>query len=165
MKILIILCLTILLQANCTEENEALSNRLFYEASQESNALKQITLLERAMKACFSYELEVSLLGLEIEQSSSKEEKLKLYDALLESLSQIKNNDALVKAQQNKIHQAMALLYEQKSPELSLIYEQKVEAQNRVEEKKESHYGFWILFLVALLLWAFWDLVKKWGKS
>jgi hypothetical protein len=164
MKILIILCLTILLQANCTKENEEKADELFYEASQENTILRQIELLETALKVCFSYELEVSLLTLKVKQSSSDVEKLKLYDTLLESVSKIKNNDTLVKAYQKSVNKAIGLVHKKENPELSIVYEQKADAQEIVEEKEIQGYVGWILFFFALLLYPFLDLFKKRGK-
>jgi len=155
MKILIILCLTIFLQANCTQKNIQKSDKLFYKATQTKSSVEQIELLEDALEACFSYELEVSLLGLKVEQSSSKEEKLKLYDQILESLSQIENNDALVKAQQKKVNRAIALLYKKENPELSMVYEQKADAQERDKAKSLKDYTLWMLFVFLLFVYAF----------
>lgn len=112
------------------------------------------------MKACFSCELEVSLLSVQMEQSSSNEEKLKLYDEMLESLSQIKSNDALITAQQNKINNAIALLYKKENPALSIVYEQKVDAQVTKEAKTLKDYTFWIVFVILLFLYAFSSLFR-----
>jgi len=163
MKILIILCLTLFLQADCSQEKMQQSDELFYEATQESHISKQINLLERALKACFSYELEVSLLRLKVEESDSKEEKLRLYDKMLESLSEIRSNDALVTEQQTEVNRAIALLYKNDDPKLFAIYEQKAEAQTTKREKSLKSYGFWIALALLLLVYIFFILFG--GKS
>ena len=161
MKILIILSLTIFLQANCSQKSIERSNELFYQANQARSAKRQIELLKMALKSCFSYEAEYSLLSLKVTQSATNEEKLRLYDKMLENLSQIENNDALVKAEQEKINHAIALLLKEENPNISAVYEQKANAQEKRKSVKE--YTLWILFAFLLFGYVFLGLFR--GKS
>ena len=164
MKFIYILLLSTVLNASCSQEETEASNAFFFQASEAKTLETQVELLQKSLEACFSYEVEVSLLLLKVDKSTKSKEKETLYDELLESLSNIENNDAMVKAMQKKINRELAKIYADKNPELSAIYEQKSDAQNEVEEQKEKNYLFWIVSLLALLLWALWDLLKKWGK-
>lgn len=155
MKILYVLLLSLILNANCTKEETEASNQLFFKASQEQSLDVQLGLLEKALEVCFSYEVEVSLLLLKVDKSTNKEEKEALYDQLLESLSNIENNDVMVKAEQKKINKALAKLHQEKNPELSIIYEQKSDVEEVTEVKTLKEYTWWILFAILLVGYGF----------
>lgn len=164
MKILYGLLISFFLHASCNEIEAKKANELFYEASQAKAISEQIVLLEDSLKLCFTYEVELTLFKLQAEQEEDKEKKLKLYDKALESVSQIKNNDDLVLREQNRINYMIGELHLANEPLIADVYRRKADAQKEVEEKEQKSYLFWIVSIVALLLWAFWDLLRKWGK-
>lgn len=164
MKIVYLLLISLFLNANCSQTEAKKANELFYEATQTKALTQQVKLLESSLKLCFTYEAELTLLTLQAEQVQDKEEKLKLYDKALESLSQIKNNDALVRAEQSRINKIIGKMYEKEQPLLSDIYRNKAEAQKEIQKKEEKNYLPWIVSLLLLVLWATWDLLKKWGN-
>ena len=166
MKIIIILCLTILLQANCIKENEEKSNELFYKANQEEVKTKQLALLKSSLEECFSYEVAYSVYNLEGEMSLDIEEKIKLYNQALESLSLIRQNDKMVLAEQNRLNLLIAKLYEPIDKKMSTIYKSKVEAISIPKKDSSSHLKY-ILFSLFLLfiLWSLQPLFKKLGKN
>jgi len=156
MKLLTILLLSTILNASCNEQNKEASSAFFFEATQAKTLERQIDLLQKSLDTCFSYEVEVSLLMLQATQSSDAN-KMKLYDKALKSLSQIKNNDALVLQEQNKINQLLAKLHESK--ELKAIYENKVIEPHNNQEQKTPYWAFILAMLV--ILWVLHGFLKK----
>ncbi len=157
MKIVYLLLLTLFLNASCNERDAKRANEIFYEATQSSHPIE---LLKESLKLCFTYEVEFTLLNLQAEQESNRSKKLKLYDKMLETLSQIESNDALVLSEQRRVNGVMAKMYEKDNPLLSNIYQEKAEPQTT----KEKNYLPWILIPLLLFLWAFWDFLKKLGN-
>ena len=161
MKIVYLLLISLFLNANCSKAEAKRANEFFTKATQSD---KPIELLKESLKLCFTYEVEFSLLNLQVEQSSSREEKLRLYDEMLETLSNIKSNDRLVISEQSRINRLIAKMYEKDTPLLSNIYKNKVEAQNDVKRgEPTNYYLFLILLFLLLFIWVFWDFLKKLG--
>lgn len=167
MKILIILYLTVFLQANCSQENTEKSNRLFYEANQEHLMTKQLELLKASLESCFSYEVAYSVYNLEAKMSSDIEQKIKLYNQALETLSLIENRDKLVLAEQNRLNLLIAKLYKPIDKKMSTLYKSKVEAISPPKQPRDFSYIKYILYLLFLLfiLWSLQPLLKKMGKK
>lgn len=164
MKIVYLMLISIFLNANCNSIEAKEANVFFYEATQTEVIREQLSLLEHSLKLCFTYEAKLTLLNLQAEQEPNKKKKLKLYDQALESLSQIKNNDDLVRSEQARINKLIAKIYEKNSPLLSDIYRKKANAQKEVESEDSTNYFWWIVSILVGFLWVFWDFVKKWGK-
>lgn len=159
MKFLIILLLSTVLNASCTQQETEASNTFFLQASQAKTLDLQIPLLQKSLKACFSYEVEASLLMLQAQQSSDAN-KIKLYNKALESLSNIQNNDMLVLKEQNRINQLLAKLYASTDKELSDIYKQKTIDPTTAQTPKNLDYWFYILISI-LAIWVILEFFKR----
>lgn len=164
-KVLYIISLTIILNANCTQSKLTEANELFYKANQTKETQTQIKLLKRSLKRCFTYEVKFTLLNLQVAQKENKKEKLKIYDEMLETLSLIENRDELVRSEQSRINRVISKIYETDTPLLSTLYQKKAEAQTKIYREKKRDYLPWIIALLLLFLWVFGDFFKNWGKS
>lgn len=164
-KVFYIISLSIMLNANCTQSKLTEANELFYKANQTEETQTQINLLKRSLKLCFTYEVQFTLLNLQVAQKENKKEKLKIYDEMLETLSLIENRDELVRSEQSRINRAISKIYETDTPLLSTLYQNKAEAQTKIYREKKRDYLPWIIALILLLLWVFGDFFKNWGKS
>ncbi len=161
MKALLIILISIFANATCTQEQYEKANRAFYEAGQSDKPLK---LLEESLKLCFTYEVEFTLLDLKAKAEPNLEKRLKLYNQALESLSLIENNDDLVRSEQSRINRVIAKFYEKDNPLVSDIYQNKAVSQNSVKQKANTpNHLPWIIVILLLSIWAFWDFIKKLG--
>lgn len=157
MKFFYIILLSISLHAECNEQQSQNANELFYEATQTQQFEKQKALLERSLSLCFTHEVKVSLLTLQAQATQDVKEKIKRYNEVLEHLSLIKNQNALVTTEQSRINQRLAKLHE--SEELKAIYENKVIEPHNNQEQKTPYWAFILAMLV--ILWVLNGFLKK----
>lgn len=157
MKIFYTILLSLSLHAECNEQQSQKANALFYQATQVQKLERQKTLLQDSLNHCFTHEVKVSLLTLQAETTPNVNDKIKLYNEVLEHLPLIKNQDALVTAEQSRINQLLAKLY--KNEELKAIYANKIIEPHNNQEQKTPYWAF--ILATLLILWVLHGFLKK----
>jgi len=153
--------LPILLGATCSKRELEHANRLFAQATHESNLKSQIKYLKDSLMYCFTYEVQYSLLILEVSTKLTREERIEHYNQALEVLSLIENQDTHVLQEQKRINQTLAQLYQESNDSLSAnIYQRK--AQQQVNDREKRHYyGWFYAFFLLLFGWGIYDLFRR----
>ena len=128
---------------------------------QEAQYYYNEALFEKALKACYSAEIEANILIIKAENEADIEKKIAYYKDALISISKFSDKEVLI-AEQNKLQKILSELYKPINQEVSDAYRDKV--RTVYKEKEEKNYLPWIISIALLLLWASWDLLRKWGK-
>ncbi len=149
------ICITSL-GATCTEKEIQISNHYYQLASQSACQKEQIRLIEKSLKACYAPEIDVTLLMIKAQNSSSIKEQIDLYKQALVSVSRFKDSE-LLRREQNRINLILSKLYTQTSPNIAKIYDEKIQnGISGMDSNKESHLWVWILF-AGLFVWSIWN--------
>jgi hypothetical protein len=134
------------LYPKCSNKNLTLAKEFFSRARDAKDIAKEMVLLEKSLNICFTYEVAYTLIMAKIEKSSSKKERVKLYNRALEILSKIDGKDSLVKEEQSRINKILANHYKDNSI-LFNIYNKKASS---FTEKEDSNFSY-ILISIALI--------------
>jgi len=128
---------------------------------QEAQDYYNEALFEKALESCYSAEIEANILIIKAEDEVDIQKKIAYYKDALISVSKFSDEEVLV-VEQNKLQKVLSKLYKPIDQEVSDAYKDKV--RTVYKEKQEQNYLPWIVSIVLLLLWASWDLLRKWGK-
>lgn len=158
MKFFLLILLTLPLSALCTPKEITQSNSYYLQASTQTEITTQLALIDKALKACASPEIETSKQLLQAELTQDIQEKILFYNQALISIAEFEDRKILIQ-EQNKILKVLVLLYTKLDNKiLADTIRKKIIVAD--EEKKERSY-LWVIVIFAMLsLWSVFNVFR-----